>query len=99
MRRLYAEPREFFIKEFNKLISDRFIIEIPEAGLNFLAWLRCEANFARVVRVCTEIGIKLSPLRFIASNPSSSRHLFSVLLPWTRAQIRESLPWPASGLR
>ena len=31
MRRLYAEPREFFIKEFNKLISDRFIIEIPEA--------------------------------------------------------------------
>jgi len=38
MRRLYAE-REFFIKEFNKLLSDRFIIEIPEAGLNFLAWL------------------------------------------------------------
>ncbi|PYJ01738.1 MAG: hypothetical protein DMF00_03875 [Verrucomicrobia bacterium] len=54
------------------MLSDRFIIEIPEAGLNFLAWLRCEANFARVVRVCTEIGIKLSPLRFIASNQAQA---------------------------
>src|SRR5205809_4218560 len=39
MRKLYAERREFFIKEFNKLLSDRFILQFPEAGLNLLAWL------------------------------------------------------------
>src|SRR6266496_4065890 len=54
MRKLYAERREFFIKEFNKLLSDRFILQIPEAGLNFVAWLRCEADFARVARVRAE---------------------------------------------
>ena len=53
--------REFFIKEFNKLLSDRFILEIPEAGLNFLAWLRYEEDFARVARVCADIGVKPSP--------------------------------------
>ncbi|MGA7274743.1 MAG: PLP-dependent aminotransferase family protein, partial [Candidatus Udaeobacter sp.] len=40
MRKLYAQRREFFIKEFNKLLSDRFILQVPEAGLNFVAWLR-----------------------------------------------------------
>ena len=54
MRRLYAERREFFIKEFNKLLADRFILQIPEAGLNFVAWLRREKDFARVGRVCAE---------------------------------------------
>src|SRR5947207_5705480 len=29
MRKLYAQRREFFIKEFNKLLSDRFILQIP----------------------------------------------------------------------
>src|SRR5437762_1100815 len=28
MRQLYAERRDFFIKEFNKLLSDRFILQI-----------------------------------------------------------------------
>src|SRR5207247_6461988 len=48
MRKLYAERREFFIKEFNKVLGNRFVLQIPEAGLNFVAWLRCEADFARV---------------------------------------------------
>ena len=52
------------MKEFNKLLGDRFILQIPEAGLNFVAWLRCEADFARVARVRTEIGVKPSPLSF-----------------------------------
>jgi GntR family transcriptional regulator/MocR family aminotransferase len=53
MRKLYAERREFFMKEFNKLLGDRFTLQIPEAGLNFVAWLRCETDLARVARVCT----------------------------------------------
>jgi GntR family transcriptional regulator/MocR family aminotransferase len=81
MRKLYAERREFFMKEFNKLLDDRFTRQIPEAGLNFVAWLRCETDFVRVARVCTDTGIKPSPLHFIASRRSLSPRLFSVLLP------------------
>src|SRR5205807_4545115 len=44
MRKLYAERREFFIKEFNNLLNEHFILQIPEAGLNFVAWLRREAD-------------------------------------------------------
>jgi GntR family transcriptional regulator / MocR family aminotransferase len=62
MRKLYADRREFFIKEFNRLLGEHFILQILEAGLTFVAWLRREADFARVVRVSAEIGIKPSPL-------------------------------------
>src|SRR5437773_9789408 len=58
MRKLYAERREFFIKEFNKLLGDRFILQIPEAGLNFVAWRRSDSDSERLVRVYAEIGIK-----------------------------------------
>lgn len=64
MRKLYAERREFFMKKFNKLLGDRFIRQIPEAGLNFLAWLRSDADFEKVVHVCTGIGLKPSSLSF-----------------------------------
>src|SRR5262249_25568331 len=64
MRRIYAERREFFIKEFKQLLSDRFILQVPEAGLNFVAWLRCEPDFAKVERLRAEIGIKPTPLSF-----------------------------------
>jgi GntR family transcriptional regulator/MocR family aminotransferase len=31
MRKLYAQRREFFMKEFNRLLGDRFTLQIPEA--------------------------------------------------------------------
>src|SRR5205814_1865429 len=64
MRKIYSERREFFINEFNKLLSDRFILQIPEAGLHLVAWLRHEADFAKVARVRAEIGIKPVALSF-----------------------------------
>jgi hypothetical protein len=48
---LYANRREFFINELNKLLGEHFILQIPEAELNFVAWLRRETDFARVSRV------------------------------------------------
>jgi GntR family transcriptional regulator / MocR family aminotransferase len=99
MRRLYTERREFFIKEFNKLLGDRFILEIPEAGLNFLARLRCEADFARVVRVSPEIGIKPSPLSFYCVEARLKPAFVFGFAAWTRAQIRESLLKLASALK
>jgi GntR family transcriptional regulator / MocR family aminotransferase len=91
MRKLYADRREFFIKEFNKLLSDRFILQIPEAGLNFVAWLRSEADFARVVRLRAKIGIKPSPLSFYCIQANPSQRLFSVLLLGRRHKFERAL--------
>ncbi len=99
MRKLYAERREFFIKEFNKLLSDRFILQIPEAGLNFVAWLRCDADFARVARVRAEIGIKPSPLSFYCIQAKLKPAFVFGFAAWTPAQIRESLIRLASAPR
>lgn len=98
MRRVYAERREVFIKEFNRLLSDRFILQIPEAGLNFVAWLRPEADFERVVRVCAGIGIKPSPLSFYCVEAKLKPAFVFGFAAWTPAQIRESLLRLASAL-
>jgi GntR family transcriptional regulator / MocR family aminotransferase len=99
MRKLYADRREFFIKEFNKLLSDRFILQIPEAGLNFVAWLRSEADFARVVRLRAKIGIKPSPLSFYCIQANLKPAFVFGFAAWTPAQIRESLVKLASALK
>jgi GntR family transcriptional regulator / MocR family aminotransferase len=99
MRKLYAERREFFIKEFNKLLSDPFILQIPEAGLNFVGWLRCDADFARVARVSTEIGIKPFPLSFYCIQAKLKPAFVFGFAAWTPAQIRESLLRLASALK
>jgi GntR family transcriptional regulator / MocR family aminotransferase len=99
MRKLYAERREFFLNEFNKLLSDRFTLQIPEAGLNFVAWLRCETDLAKIMRVCTEIGIKPSPLSFYCIEAKLKPAFVFGFAAWTPAQIRESLLRLASALR
>jgi GntR family transcriptional regulator / MocR family aminotransferase len=98
MRKIYAERREFFIEEFNKLLSDRFILQIPEAGLNFVAWLRREADFATVVRVRAQIGIKPSPLSFYCIQAKFRPAFVFGFAAWTAAQIREGLVKLASAL-
>jgi GntR family transcriptional regulator/MocR family aminotransferase len=99
MRKLYAERREFFINEFNKLLGDRFILQIPEAGLNCVAWLRCKTDFATVARVSSEIGIKPSPLSFYCIEAKLKPAFVFGFAAWTPAQIRESLLRLASALR
>ena len=98
-RKLYADRREFFIKEFNKLLSDRFILQISEAGLNFVAWLRSEADFARVVRLRAKIGIKPSPLSIYCIQANLKPAFVFGFAAWTPAQIRESLVKLASALK
>src|SRR5260370_19396675 len=99
MRKLYAERREFFVKEFNKLLGDRSTLQIPEAGLNFVAWLRSETDFARVARVCADVGIKPSPLSFYCIEAKLKPAFVFGFAAWTPAQIRESLVRLASALR
>src|SRR5213076_1392267 len=45
MRKIYAERREVFIKHFNELLGDRFTLQIPEGGLNMVAWLKRGEDF------------------------------------------------------
>jgi GntR family transcriptional regulator/MocR family aminotransferase len=99
MRKVYAERREFFMQEFNKLLGDRFILQIPEAGLNFVAWLRRETDLERVARVCSNVGIKPSPLSFYCIEAKLKPAFVFGFAAWTPAQIRESLLKLASGLR
>src|SRR5207245_11701735 len=57
MRKLYSDRREFFIEQFNNLLSKYFILEIPEAGLHFVAWLLRRGDFPLMTRFRAEIGI------------------------------------------
>jgi len=91
MRKLYFDRREFFIEQFNNLLGKYFILEIPEAGLHFVAWLRRKADLPLVTGVCREIGIRPSPLSscFMKAEPAPA--LTFGFAAWSRAQIREGL--------
>jgi len=98
MRKLYADRREFFIEQFNKLLSKYFVLEIPEAGLHFVAWLRRKADLPVISRVCSEIGMRPSPLSscFMKAEPEPA--LTFGFAAWSRAQIREGLGKLAAAL-
>jgi GntR family transcriptional regulator/MocR family aminotransferase len=98
MRKLYSDRREFFIKQFNNLLSKYFILEIPEAGLHFVAWLRRKTDLPVITRVCAEIGIRPSPLSSCFIKPELNPALTFGFAAWTRAQIREGLSKFASAL-
>jgi GntR family transcriptional regulator/MocR family aminotransferase len=98
MRKLYADRRKFFIKEFNRLLSEHFILQIPEAGLNFIAWLRRDADFATIARARANIGVKPSSLSFYCIQAKLKPAFVFGFAAWTPAQIRESLVKLASAL-
>src|SRR5213596_373935 len=99
MRKIYAERREVFIKQFNELLGDRFTLQITPAGLHFIAWLRREADFAKVARVRAEIGIKPVALSFFCIAAKLKPAFVFGFAAWTPPQIRESLLRLASALR
>ncbi len=98
MRKLYADRRKFFIKEFNRLLGEHFILQIPEAGLDFIAWLRRDVDFARVARARAKIGVKPSSLSFYCIQAKLKPAFVFGFAAWTPAQIRESLVKLASAL-
>jgi GntR family transcriptional regulator/MocR family aminotransferase len=98
MRKLYSDRREFFIEQFNTLLSKYFILEIPEAGLHFVAWLRRKTELPLITRVCREIGMRPSPLSSCFMKAEVEPALTFGFAAWTRAQIREGLSKFASAL-
>jgi GntR family transcriptional regulator/MocR family aminotransferase len=56
--KIYSERRDFFIEQFNKLLGDRFTLQVPEAGLNIVAWLKREEDFPMIRRITVDIGVR-----------------------------------------
>jgi GntR family transcriptional regulator/MocR family aminotransferase len=98
MRKLYSDRREFFIEQFNKLLDSYFILEVPEAGLHFVAWLRRKADLPVIMRTCTEIAIRPSPLSSCFIKAEAEPALTFGFAAWSRAQIREGLTKFAAAL-
>jgi GntR family transcriptional regulator/MocR family aminotransferase len=99
MRKIYSERRDFFIKQFNELLTDHFTLQVPEAGLNVVAWLKREEEFEMIQRVTLEIGVRPSPLSFFCIEAKLKRAFVFGFAAWTQTQIRESLAKLASALR
>jgi GntR family transcriptional regulator / MocR family aminotransferase len=98
MRKLYSDRRDFFVEQFNNLLGQHFRLEIPEAGLHFVAWLRRKKDLRLVTRVCAEIGIRPSPLSSCFIKAELDPALTFGFAAWSRAQIREGLSRLASRL-
>ena len=62
MRKLYSDRREFFIEQFNNLLGKYFIPGNSGSWVAFRCLAATETRIAVDHRVCTEIGIRPSPL-------------------------------------
>jgi GntR family transcriptional regulator/MocR family aminotransferase len=98
MRKIYAERRDFFVGEFTKLVGNWFTLQVPEAGMNVVAWLKREQYFEAVRRITLEIGVRPSPLSFFCIKAQLKPAFVFGFAAWTRTQIRESLLKLASAL-
>src|SRR5205814_4671377 len=98
MRKLYSDRRDYFIEVFTKLLGKHFVLQIPEAGLHFVAWLRRTEDLPVIMRVCQEIHMRPTPLSSCFIKARLNPALTFGFAAWTRAQIREGLTKFASAL-
>ena len=99
IRKIYSERRDVFIKQFDHLLGDRFSLQMPEAGLNCVAWLKREEHFEMVRRVTRDIAVKPSPLSAFCVQAKLKPAFLFGFAAWTPAQIRESLVKLAFALK
>jgi GntR family transcriptional regulator/MocR family aminotransferase len=99
MRKLYGERRDFFIRQFNELLGDYFTLQVPEAGLNVVAWLKRDQDFQKIRQITLDIGVRPSPLSFFSVQAKLKPAFVFGFAAWTPAQIRQSLVRLASALR
>src|SRR6184192_408716 len=99
MRKIYSDRRDFFIEEFNKLLGNRFRLQVPEAGLNIVAWLKREEDFPIIRHITIDIGVRPSTLSFFCIQAKLKPAFVFGFAAWTPAQIRESLVKLASALK
>jgi DNA-binding transcriptional MocR family regulator len=66
--------------------------------LHFVAWLKRKPDLPIITQVCTQIGIRPSPLSSCFMKAEMNPALTFGFAAWTRAQIREGLQKFASAL-
>lgn len=98
MRKLYADRRDFFISHFKKRFSQHFLLQIPEAGLHFVAWVRRKGDLPAIMSACSEIGIRPTPLSSCFIEAEQKPALTFGFAAWTRPQLREGLDKLAAAL-
>jgi GntR family transcriptional regulator/MocR family aminotransferase len=91
MRKIYSERREIFVEQFNKLLGDRFTLDIADAGLHALAWFRSEKDLPLLQRAGPKLGVKISPLSFFCIDAKLPPALVLGFAAWSPAQIRDGL--------
>jgi GntR family transcriptional regulator / MocR family aminotransferase len=91
MRKIYSERRAWFIEQFQKLLGDRFDLEIADAGLHAVAWFRSEDDLALLQTAAPKLGVKISPLSFFCIEAKLPPALLLGFAAWSPAQIREGL--------
>ncbi|HEY2139039.1 MAG TPA: PLP-dependent aminotransferase family protein [Chthoniobacterales bacterium] len=99
MRKIYSERRDVFIEQFNKLLGDRFTLDIADAGLHALAWFRSAEDAHILKRVRANLGVKISFLSFFCIDAKLPPALLLGFAAWTPAQIREGLVRLARALQ
>ncbi|MEY2497681.1 MAG: GntR family transcriptional regulator / MocR family aminotransferase [Verrucomicrobiota bacterium] len=91
IRKIYGERRDYFIEQFHKFLGEHFTLEIPEAGLHFVATLRDAENFPLFLRARTETGIMPTKLSFYCIEAEAGPAFLFGFAAWSRAQVREAL--------
>jgi GntR family transcriptional regulator/MocR family aminotransferase len=98
MRKVYAERRAFFVQLFNRLLGDRFKLDIADAGLHALAWFRYPEDVSLLQRLQPNLGVKISSLSFFCIEAKLPPALALGFAAWSPAQIREGLTRLARAL-
>lgn len=98
IRKVYAERRHIFVEQFNKLLGDRFALDIADAGLHALAWFRSAEDFSRLQRLKLNLGVKISSLSFFCIEARLPPALVLGFAAWSPAQIREGVSRLAGAL-
>jgi DNA-binding transcriptional MocR family regulator len=73
-------------------------LQVPEAGLNIVAWLNREEDFQMIKRITSDIGVRPSPLSFFCIQARLKPAFVFGFAAWTPTQIQESLIKLASAL-
>ncbi len=91
IRRLYAHRRLSFIDEFERSMGKYARLQVQEAGLRFVAWLRRDVDLDAMGRAGAAVGIIPIPLSFFILKAKLAPALVFGFAAWTTTQIRKGL--------